>query len=230
MEIIPAIMPKSFEDMRNKMAQVFEIVPLVQLDIMDGFFVADKTFPFFDKDRGDMARILAQEDGLPYWNEIDVELDLMVKYAHKDFATFVALGPKRIIFHIEAEGNTDEFKDFLEAIDMYTRENIEIGVAINNDTPIENIYPLIPHVSFVQCMGIAQIGLQGEEFDERVLERITILKDKFPNLDISVDGSVNKNTILALKEAGANRFVVGSAIFGSVFPEDEIAELQEIIN
>lgn len=230
MEIIPAIMPKSFEDMRNKMAQVFEIVPLVQLDIMDGFFVADKTFPFFDKDRGDMARILAQEDGLPYWNEIDVELDLMVKYAHKDFATFVAFGPKRIIFHIEAEGNTEEFKDFLEAIDMYTRENIEIGVAINNDTSIEDIYPLIPHLSFVQCMGIAQIGLQGEEFDERVLKRITILKEKFPNLDISVDGSVNKNTILALKEAGANRFVVGSAIFGSVFPEDEIAELQEIIN
>lgn len=229
MEIIPAIMPHSFIDMRNKMAQVLDTTKVVQLDIMDGIFVPEKSFPFFSDDQKDMARILAQEDGLPYWNEIEVELDLMVKNAHKDFDTFIALGPKRVIFHIEAEGDIDEFKDFLEAIDLYTRENVEIGIAIENSTPIESIYPLIPFVSFIQCMGIENIGYQGQEFDERVLERIKILKDKYTDLEISVDGSVNKNTILALKDAGATRFVVGSAIFDSFTPEDKIRELKNII-
>lgn len=223
-------MPNSFDDMRNKMAQVIECVSLVQLDIMDGMFVPERTFPFFKEDAPHMARILAQEDSLPYWDSLDVELDLMVQNAHKNFDMYLALGPKRIIFHIEAEGDPIEFKEFLEGIDMYTRENIDIGVAINNDTPIEDIVLFVPYISFVQCMGIETIGKQAQEFDERVLERIKILKEKFPDLDISVDGSVNENTISVLKKAGASRFVVGSAIFDSFSPEEEIRNLQNMIS
>lgn len=228
--IIPAIIPKNYEDMRQKMAQVLESVNLVQLDIMDGVFVPEKTFPFDERDSQVMTAIIDQEEGLPYWDRLDVELDLMVANAHKNLDIYVAMGPKRIIFHIEAEGDKNEFKEFLEAIDPYLKENIEFGVAISNDTPIEDIYPFVPYVSFVQCMGIKNIGYQGEEFDERVIERIKILKEKFPEILISVDGSVNKNTILVLKESGAQRFVAGSAIFESFYPNEEVKELEEIVS
>lgn len=230
MEIIPAIMPKSYEDMRQKMAQILEGSKIVQLDIMDGIFVNDKTFPFNGRDSEIISRILDQEEGLPYWDMIDVEFDLMVKDAHKNLDMYLNFGPKRIVFHIEAEGNKDDFKDFLEAIDPYLKENIEFGVAISNDTPVEEIFSLIPFVSFVQCMGIKNIGYQGEDFDERVLDRIKILKDKFPDLMISVDGSVNGNTISLLKDAGAQRFVVGSAIFDSFYPNEEIKNLEDLIH
>lgn len=228
MNIIPAIMPKSFEDMRQKMAQVIEYVPVVQLDIMDGVFVPERTFPFFKEDEFYIDKILRQEESLPYWDRLDVELDLMVKDAHKDFDKYVAFGPKRIIFHIEAEGEYDLFNNFLEAIDPYLKETIEFGVAISNNTPIEDVYSFVPNVDFVQLMGIENIGYQGEEFDERVIDRIKNLREKFPDLKISIDGSVNKDTILALKEAGADRFVVGSAIFNSMYPKQEIDSLSEV--
>lgn len=227
MEIIPAIMPKSFDDMRQKMAQVVDHVRTVQLDLMDGIFVQEKTFPFYKSDMEILDRIINGEEGLPYWDKLDIELDLMVTNAHNDFDTYIALGAKRIIFHMEAE--VENFQKFLENIDPYVKGNIEIGIAISNDTPIENIFTLIPHVSFVQCMGIARIGYQGEGFDERVIERIKILREKFPDLLISVDGSVNENTIAYLKDAGANRFVVGSALFNSLEPSEAIKTLESIV-
>ena len=229
MDIIPAIMPESLEDMRQKMAYVIDVVNLVQLDIMDGKFVQETTFPFFERDALDMEYIMSQDEALQYWERLDVELDLMVENAHQNFDMFIALGPKRIIFHLEAEGDLNEFKDFLEGIDMYTHENVEIGIATNNDTSVEALFSFIPLVSFVQCMGIARIGYQGEPFDERVIERIKILREKFPGLIISVDGAVNINTIKALKEAGADRLVVGSAIFESGDAEESIEELESMI-
>lgn len=229
MDIIPAIMPESLEDMRMKMAQVIDVVKIVQLDIMDGRFVRETTFPFFERDTLDMEYILSQDEALPYWERLDVELDLMVEGAHNNFDMFVALGPKRIIFHLEAEGDLNEFMEFLEGIDMYTRENIEIGIASNNDTSVEALFSFVPLVSFVQCMGIANIGYQGEPFDERVIERIKILRQKFPGLVISVDGAVNTHTISALKDAGADRFVVGSAVFEGGDPQEAIEDLESML-
>jgi ribulose-phosphate 3-epimerase len=232
-EIIPAIMPENFIDMRHKMGQILGAVPIVQLDIMDGKFVRSRTFPYNSGDEADMAKLESEDGGMPYWQDVDVELDLMVRYAHKSFDMFMAFAPKRIIYHIEAEATNEhemeEFKEYLEAIDMYTRENVEFGIAIGNDTPLENIYPLIPYVSFVQCMGIANIGYQGEPFDERVIGRVQTLKIKFPDLDISVDGSVNEDTIHHLQDAGVDRFVIGSAIFADSDPRGKIKEFKDML-
>ncbi len=63
-------------------------------------------------------------------------------------------------------------------------------------------------------MGISEIGLQGQEFDERVLDKIRDIKDVNPHILIQVDGSVNNSTIEILEQAGVERFVVGSAFFG----------------
>ncbi len=226
-------MPDNFIDMRHKMGQILGAVPVVQLDIMDGRFVHDRTFPFNSGDEVDMAKLESEDGGMPYWQDVDVELDLMVRYAHKSFDRFMAFAPKRIIYHIEAEATNEkemeEFKEYLEAVDMYTRESVEFGIAIGNDTPIENIYPLIPFISFIQCMGIANIGYQGEAFDERVIDRIKILKEKFPDIEISVDGSVNEDTIERLIDVGVDRFVIGSAIFSDMDPRGKIKEFQNML-
>ena len=214
-EIIPAVLPKNYEDMKNKIALVRGHVPLVQIDLCDGVFVPSQTWPFSTGGASDyhLEQILNEETGMPFWEDIDFELDLMVADAVENFDIYAKLGPKRMIFHIEAVGNLEDFKDFLEGIDPYVRDIMQIGVAINPTTPLQNIFPLIPHIDFVQCMGIAKIGYQGQPFDERVLEYIKTLKEKFPELVISVDGSVTLETGPALVEAGAERLVAGSAIF-----------------
>ena len=230
MEIIPAIMPQDVSDLRNKLALIRGQVNAVQLDLMDGVFVRGKTWPYNGKQEEFFNQIMHEEEGLPFWDEFDFELDLMVKDASGQLDTFMLLGAKRLVFHIEAEDTTEnKFQEFLEGIDLYIRDNVEIGVAINNDTPLENIFPLIHCIDFVQCMGIARIGIQGEPFDERVLERIKILHEKYEELPISVDGSINLETIHLLMEAGATRFVVGSAIWKNNEPELALAELQSLV-
>ncbi len=216
-EIIPAIMPRNYEDLKNRVALVRGIVPLAQVDICDGVFVNNQTWPYdeMDNDTSNFNRIMQEEEGMPFWEDIDFELDLMVTDAVENLATYMKLGPKRIVFHLEAIGDISEFKDFLEGLDTYIRDTVQIGVAINTTTPIEKIFPLVNHVDFIQCMGIERIGFQGEEFDEKVLEHIKTLKEKYPDIIIAVDGAVNFDSAPELIDAGADRLVIGSAIFKS---------------
>ena len=223
-EIIPAILPKNYEDLKNKISLVREIVPVAQIDICDGIFVKSKTWPFSESDLDQhFKNILNEQEGLPFWEDIDFELDLMVSDAVSNFDIYMKLGPRRIVFHIEAVGDMEDFKNFLEGIDAYTRDVVEIGVAINQNTEVEKIFSLINCVDFIQVMGIKHIGFQGEEFNQKCLEQIKKIKEKFPDLIISVDGGVNSQTAPKLIEVGVNRLVMGSAIFNS----DDILNIVE---
>lgn len=213
-EITPAILVNDFSELNEKLAKFVNVTTTVQIDICDGNFVPSISWPMQPGDKSSIERVLDEEDGLPYWNSLDFEFDLMVLNAHKQFDFFARLGAKRIIFHLEAETETD-FKEFLESLDPYFKDNIDIGLAINTTTDISKVDPFINHIDFVQCMGIENIGFQGEPFDERVLDQIKKLKIKYPELKISVDGSVNENTAPLLIEAGADRLVIGSALLQS---------------
>ncbi len=233
-EIIPAIMPKNYEDLKNKIAMVRHVVSLVQIDICDGVFVKNTTWPRTDFNHSPddhFYKIINEEEGLPFWEDIEFELDLMTIDAIENFDGYAKLGPKRIVFHVEAVvGEKDEklgeFKEFLEGIDMYVRDNIEIGIALNPSTQTEKIFSLVNNVDFVQCMGIDKIGFQGEEFDERCLENIKKIKEKFGDVLVSVDGGVNVENAKDIIKAGADRLVIGSAIFNSSDIKEKIQEFQ----
>jgi len=228
-EIIPAILEKDYEDLKNKIALVRGVVPMVQIDLCDGIFVPFRTWPFSSGGGGDehFQRILNEQEGMPFWEDIDFEFDLMVIDAVENFDIYTKLGPKRIIFHIEAVGELESFHHFLEGIDMYIRDSIEIGIAINPSTPLEQISPLISNIDFVQCMGNDKIGHKGVPFDEQVYEKIKILREKYPDLPIAVDIGVNKITAPLLIERGATKLITGSAIFNT---DDIIGTIEEFKN
>ncbi len=222
-EIIPAILTKTYDDLKNKIALVRGVVPIVQIDICDGVYTQNYTWPFrstgADRDILELdfhaQDILGEREGLPFWEDIEFELDLMVIDAVENFDFYMKFGPKRVVFHLEAQRDLESFRDFLEGMDMYIRETIQIGVAIKPSTPIENIFPIVPHVDFVQCMGIEKVGFQGQDFDERVLNNVEDLRKEFSEVVISVDGGVNSDTAQELIDAGADRLVMGSAIFNT---------------
>jgi ribulose-phosphate 3-epimerase len=117
--------------------------------------------------------------------------------------------PARVVMHVESV--EDPQKLFL-ALEL-ARGIIEIGLSISNDTSNDVLEKYIDDCDFIQLMGISKIGAQGELFDERVLEKISYFHAKYPDKVISIDGSVNENTIKKLADAGATRFVCGSAVF-----------------
>ncbi len=205
-EIIPAIMEKTLNELRDKLALVRGLAPYVQIDVMDGIFVPNISFPYVS--RGELK---IESDELPYWQDFSYEFDLMVKNPDRIIGAFLALGASRIVLH------TESIKDEVipRVIEEIKNFKAEVGLASNNDTPLSSIEAHISEVDFVQVMGIARIGFQGEPFDERALERIRRLRAKYPDLIISVDGSVNLKTAPRLVLAGANRLVAGSAVFES---------------
>jgi ribulose-phosphate 3-epimerase len=219
-EIIPAILPKDFAEIEEKMTSVIGLVPLVQIDICDGTLTPERTWPHRKHDENFDA-ILKEERGMPAWEDVDFEIDLMVKKPEEQVLTWVGVGATRIIAHIEGTENFQKVIDELKGF-------VEIGIALNIDTPIEKIKPFLGEVDFVQCMGIAQIGFQGQPFDERVLEKISTLRKDYPELTISVDGGVNLETAPKLIAAGAHRLVAGSAIFGSENAVEAIRQFESL--
>lgn len=220
-EIIPAIMPQSYEDLDEKMSLFVNVVPLVQLDIMDGKFVPARTWPYPRDAHFDA--LMTEEEGMPSWESINFEADLMIKNPELWVSKWVTAGASRIIVHVES------MTDF-EAIRTGVPEGlIELGLAINNETPLSAIEPYLDRIDFVQCMGIARIGFQGEPFDERVLDHVRALRASYPNLPISIDGSVNFDTAKRLVDAGATRLVSGSAILEADDFTQAIARLEDLI-
>jgi ribulose-phosphate 3-epimerase len=239
-EIIPAILAKNYDELKNKISLVRGVVPVVQIDICDGVFAKDLTWPFLS--RSDVGTgeeflennldqhfraILNEREGLPFWEDVDFELDLMVADAVQNFDIYSKLGPRRIIFHVEAVGDLEEFKNFLEGMDSYVRDVIEIGVAINPSTPLDHIFPVVNNVDFVQCMGSDDIGHSGVKLDTKVYENVKILREKYSDLPISVDIGVNRDTAPLLVEAGVTKLVCGSAIFNT---DDIIGTIEELRN
>ncbi|MFA6077775.1 MAG: hypothetical protein WC724_02015 [Candidatus Paceibacterota bacterium] len=220
-EIIPAVMPRSLNDLEEHISRVVGSAPWVQIDVMDGIFVRGKTWPYISFD----AKAFEFEfEGLPNWEEIDYEFDLMIKNPEKEIDRFVMIGASRIILHVEST------ELISEAIALAKEKDLEVGLALNIDTPNEVLEKFITDIDFVQFMGIATIGLQGEPFDKRVIEKISSFRKKFPDVIISVDGGVGMSNVSDLVNAGANRLVAGSAIFKNENTHGAIGDLYNTAN
>lgn len=228
-EILPALMPKNLGEIRGKVSLVFDRATAVQLDIMDGIYVPEQTWPYNGEDTQGLNDILNEDDGLPFWEEVSFEFDLMVKNASESIDMYLKLGATRIVFHPDAEDDQNALYERLEALDMYVRENTQFGIALRVDEPLANVEKFFPVVDFVQCMGIEEIGYQGNPFDERVITQIKAIKEKYPDMVVSVDGGVNIETAHDLLDAGAERLVVGSAIWKTVDPEEALRDFQNLV-
>ncbi len=216
-------MPKGLGDLEAKASLVYKHVKTIQLDLMDGEYVEAKTWPFFLKNAEDMDGILNGKV-LPFAESVDYELDLMVLSPERDLKKYIAMRPRRIIFHARSIENHASFLETLKSFDK--GDEIEFGVAISATENLEYADFLVKNFNFVQIMGIEEIGKQGELFDDRVFTQIKSLKEKYPGVIISIDGGVNLENAKRLKEAGVDRLVSGSTIFQSEDKQETIAQLK----
>ena len=206
-EIIPAILPLDFSELQEKIELIKGLTKTVQIDVCDGQFVPNATWPYRKKDAS-FERIISEEEGMPGWETLNYEFDLMVNKPEEIVDEWIRAGASRLILHAEAKG------DIAAALIKLTGA-VEIGMAFAIDTPFDLLDLHHERIQFVQLMGIDNVGFQHQAFDEKVLGRIKQVRLKYPGLPISIDGGVSLNNALQLVEAGANRLVVGSAIFDS---------------
>ena len=220
MEIIPAILPRDFAEIEEKIGLINGLAKTVQIDVCDGQFTSEPSWPYRKRD-DDFEKLIHEQEGFPGWEDEDFEIDLMANRPEELVEDWVRAGASRIVIHIEAKGDVKKALVILGG-------RVEIGLALSEGTSLDAIEPYCEHINFIQLMGIDQIGFQGQAFDEKVIGRIKEAKLKYPTLPISIDGGVSLDNARELIAAGADRLVVGSAIFDSDNPTEALERFTQV--
>jgi ribulose-phosphate 3-epimerase len=218
-EIIPAILTKSFKELERQAGIAHAFAKKVQIDVVDGVFAKHATWPY--KDGANFQKIKEEEHGLPFWEDFDFEFDLMIENPHEHAMDYVRAGASHIIIHAHATGAVEGLRKLAELRGSDDGAfSVTTGLALLPNMQPDVLESFDTLFDYVQVMGIDNIGRQGEPFDEHAVILVERLRRRYPDLTLQVDGGVNMETVKALAQAGANRLVVGSAIFGADNPEE----------
>ena len=208
--ISPSILSADFADLKNQVKLITEGgAEYVHIVVMDGHFVPNITIgPCVVK-------------CLRNYSHAVFDVHLMIENPEKYVEEFAKSGADIITVHIEAVKDMDKMIDQLKAL------NVKIGLSLNPETPVEKIISYCDKVDMVLVMTVHP-GFGGQSLIKDCLEKVKILRDKFPNLDIEVDGGIKPSNVKMVKEAGANVIVAGSAVFCAENPA-EVIELMKTL-
>lgn len=184
-------------------------VKSVHIDVMDGIFVDEKAFG--------IDWVMNLETGL------DKTVHLMVIDPEEEFLEYALWGADTIIFHVEAARKPAQL------IAKIKDEELKVGICLSPKTPVERIKPFLDNVDLVLVMTV-EPGRGGQELMPSMLGKIKEIRKLKKSIDIEVDGGITLKNIKLLKEAGANRFIVGTGIFGQPDPLKALEELKKEIS
>ncbi len=222
-DVVPALLPESFEDIAMHAARVKELVPRLQIDIANGSYAPTKTWPYLNDDH--LSALVSQDEGFPFWEDLSYEVDMLIRNPETEIDNWLNAGIVGAVIHIES---TTEYVALLQKVRDF---DIELGWGIKPSTPNEKLFEIIDThgmPNFVQCMGNDNIGHSGVELDESVYEKIKEIRSRYPELPIAVDIGVNDETAPLLIDAGATKLVAGSAVFGAGDIKEAIENFQEL--
>jgi len=221
--IVPAILPGSRDELAQKLAQLSGITESVQVDLVDGDFASPATWPYLGGEK-EPPSIL---DSFLY------EVDLMVHDIEPAIHRWLNAGATRVTIHVAAAHGLPALLEMLRTRyghdKHFTPGLISIGLALGIDTDVSLIEPYLDDCDYVQFMGIASIGKQGQPFDERVVPRVHAFHRAHPEMPIQVDGGVSLETAPKLLAAGASRLVIGSAFWKAPDLAARLSEFEELV-
>ena len=205
-EIVPAVLVKTAEELKQRVKEVEPFVNRIQIDIMDGIFVPNKT--------------IQPEDMKGFKTKLMKEAHLMVEDNEKYVEDFLKLGFDMIIVHYES------CKDIPGIIKKVKGRGKKIAIAINPPTPLSAIKEYLDDLDMVLIMTVNP-GFSGQEFDPNVMTKIRKLRDMKKDFDIEVDGGIKVENIKLAEEAGANIFASCSGIYKFEDKEEAIETLKK---
>lgn len=155
-------------------------------------------------------------------DDFQKEAHLMIAHPKEWVDKLITAGFKRIIFHIECNENIEEVIDYIKS------KGLEVGLALNNNTPIEKLEPFVSKIDVVLVMTIVA-GFQGQPFIPKALDKVYKIKSKKWPVRIGVDGAVKESNIKKIVNAGVDFVIVGSYLLTGDLDEN-LENLWEKIN
>ena len=172
---------------------------MVHLDVMDGVFVPNSSFG------------LAVLEALRKKSSMFFDVHLMIDKPEKYIERYITeCGADLVTFHLEA---TDVPDECLETIKKYGKK---AAVSVKPKTPAEAVFPYLDRCDMILVMTV-EPGFGGQSFMPDMLDKVRAIRAEINrrgiDVDIQVDGGINSETAKLAREAGANVFVAGSAVF-----------------
>ena len=184
---------------------------LIHLDVMDGRFVPSITFG------AQMAAALKARTALP------LDAHLMVEGPERQIESFAEAGVDIITVHAEAINGPKVLRRIREL-------GVRAGLSVNPETPVETLFPLLGEMDMALIMSVRP-GYGGQKYLPQSAERIARLKAEAARqgveLEIEVDGGINRETVAEVARAGATVVVAGSAILNATDWAQAIMGLRE---
>lgn len=200
-KIAPSILAADFSRLGDEIKAVEDAgADWIHVDVMDGHYVPNITI-------GPMV-----VEALRKVTKLPLDVHLMIENADQYIPEFASAGADYLTVHVEACPHLHRTLQLIKA------QGVKPGVVLNPATPLFTLDEILGEVELVLMMSVNP-GFGGQSFIESVLSKIELLcstgSEGGLEMDVQVDGGVNPKNAGAIKKAGANVLVAGSAIFGS---------------
>lgn len=213
-QIAPSLLAADFARLGEQVAKVEPHVDSLHLDVMDGHFVPNISFG--------MPVIASLRAG----SELYFDCHLMTTNPDAYVEELARAGANLLTMHIEA------VPDPTRAAERTRRHGLDFGLVVNPATPFAAVAPFLGLCDLLLVMSV-EPGFGGQEFMPEVLGKIEAAREWVESeglaVDIQIDGGLTPGTAPQARDAGANVFVAGTAIFGSPDPAAAANDLRRAI-
>jgi ribulose-phosphate 3-epimerase len=207
--IAPSILSADFAQLGNDINRVRPEADVLHVDVMDGHFVPNLTIG------PPVVKWIRRH------SDLYLDCHLMMDNPGKFLAAFKEAGANGCSVHVEVGGTG-------ELIDQMRMLELDVGLAINPETPFEQCEPWLAEVDLLLVMTVHP-GFGGQSFMNEVVPKIARARQAIDALglpvELEVDGGIDAGTAPVVTRAGARLLVAGSAIFGH---DDPVAAAREI--
>ncbi len=185
----------------------------IHIDVMDGHFVPNLTFG------PDVIKAIRQTTALPF------DVHLMIERPELSIAQYAEAGADRIGVHVETCPHLHRTLQQIRALGK------KACVVLNPATPASAIEPVLGDLDQVLVMSVNP-GFGGQKFIHGVLPKVRQLREWIDarglDVELEIDGGVNRETIAEAARAGVNVFVAGNAVFREADFAVAIRELRKL--
>ncbi len=210
--INPSILAADFANLERELGRI-ATADFVHVDVMDNHFVPNLTFGL------QMVSRLQEVSALP------LDVHLMISDVDRWAPDYAKAGAASVTFHAEATERPVELARTLR------RLGARAGIALKPGTAAEPYLDLVREFDQVLVMTV-EPGFGGQSFMVATMPKVAKFRSAIASVGtdvwLQVDGGVDTETIGIARDAGADTFVAGSAVFRGGNPAAQIAQLRAL--